>query len=159
MARLPYADLKDPALQPLVERIVAERGSLLHLYQMLLHSPPIAEGWLALMTAVRQKALAFAGYDHHFVMTDGGHNGQAGGLLLPEAVRWLWGPRPADTPKPAATATSARPAWQPHPDAVPRDDVPHGRIEPMPRLESQVFPGTTREWSLYVPAQIGRAHV
>ena len=55
MARLPYADLKDPALQPLVERIVAERGSVLHLYQMLLHSPPLAEGWLTFFTAVRHR--------------------------------------------------------------------------------------------------------
>ncbi len=54
MAHLPYADLSDPALQPLVQRIVAERGSVLHLYQMLLHSPPLAEGWLGYMTAVRQ---------------------------------------------------------------------------------------------------------
>ena len=45
-----------PAHRALVERIVAERGSLLHLYQMLLHSPPLAEGWLA-FTAVRQRPL------------------------------------------------------------------------------------------------------
>jgi alkylhydroperoxidase family enzyme len=55
MAHLPYADLSGPTLQPLVERIVAERGSVLHLYQMLLHSPPLAEGWLGFMTNVRQK--------------------------------------------------------------------------------------------------------
>ena len=58
MARLPYADLQqldDPAAHALVERIVAERGSVLHLYQMLLHSPPLAEGWLAYLTAVRQR--------------------------------------------------------------------------------------------------------
>ena len=55
MARLPYADLSDPEAQPLVRRIVAERGHVLHLYQMLLHSPPLAEGWLGFMTAVRQK--------------------------------------------------------------------------------------------------------
>jgi AhpD family alkylhydroperoxidase len=55
MAHLPYADLEQPVLQPLVERIVAERGSVLHLYQMLLHSPALAEGWLGFMTAVRQK--------------------------------------------------------------------------------------------------------
>ena len=54
MARLPYADLSAPDASPLVERIVAERGSVLHLYQMLLHSPPVAEGWLGFMTAVRQ---------------------------------------------------------------------------------------------------------
>jgi len=60
MARLPYADLGSPELQPLVQRIVAERGSVLHLYQMLMHSPPLAEGWLHLMTQVRQR-LALAG--------------------------------------------------------------------------------------------------
>ena len=38
-----------------MQRIVAERGSVLHLYQMLLHSPPLAEGWLAFLTAVRQQ--------------------------------------------------------------------------------------------------------
>lgn len=55
MARLPYADLGAPALRPLVDRIVAERGSVLHLYQMLMHSPPLAEGWLDYLTAVRQR--------------------------------------------------------------------------------------------------------
>lgn len=56
MARLPYAPIDDPGLRDLVGRIVAQRGEVPHLYQMLLHSPPIAEGWLQLMTAVRQKA-------------------------------------------------------------------------------------------------------
>jgi AhpD family alkylhydroperoxidase len=57
MARIPYVDLSkiDPPAQALVQRIVAERGSVLHLYQMLLHSPPLAEGWLGFMTQVRQK--------------------------------------------------------------------------------------------------------
>jgi AhpD family alkylhydroperoxidase len=55
MARLPYADLDTPDTAPLVERITAERGSVLHLYQMLLHSPPLAAGWLAFLTAVRQQ--------------------------------------------------------------------------------------------------------
>ncbi len=55
MARLPYADLNTPERAPLVQRITTERGSVLHLYQMLLHSPPLAEGWLAFLTAVRQR--------------------------------------------------------------------------------------------------------
>ena len=58
MAHLPYVEaaaLDSPALKPLVERIVAERGHVLHLYQMLLHSPPLAEGWLAFLTAIRQR--------------------------------------------------------------------------------------------------------
>ena len=55
MARIPYADPSNEQTRPLVDRIVKERGSVLHLYQMLLHSPPIAEGWLNYLTAVRQK--------------------------------------------------------------------------------------------------------
>lgn len=60
MAHLPYADLTQPELQPLVQRIVAERGSVLHLYQMLLHSPPLADGWLYYLTRIRQQ-LSLAG--------------------------------------------------------------------------------------------------
>jgi AhpD family alkylhydroperoxidase len=55
MARIPYADITGPEAQPLAERIIAERGSLLHLYRMLLHSPPVAAGWLGYLTAIRQQ--------------------------------------------------------------------------------------------------------
>ena len=60
MARLPYADPQAPEASAVAERIIAERGSLLHLYRMLLHSVPLAEGWLAFLTAVRQR-LALSG--------------------------------------------------------------------------------------------------
>lgn len=56
MARLNYADLDQGGAAALAQRITAERGSVLHLYQMLLHSPPVAEGWLGYLTAIRQKA-------------------------------------------------------------------------------------------------------
>jgi AhpD family alkylhydroperoxidase len=56
MARIPYADLTHPDAKPLVDRITAERGSVLHLYQMLLHSPPVASGWLNYLTAIRQQS-------------------------------------------------------------------------------------------------------
>lgn len=57
MARVPYPDVDRPELAPLVARIKAERGGrLLNLYRMLLHSPPIASGWLALFTAIRQQS-------------------------------------------------------------------------------------------------------
>lgn len=56
MARLPYADLSHPEASPLVEQIVAERGSVLHLYQMLLQSPAVARGWLNHLTGIRQKS-------------------------------------------------------------------------------------------------------
>jgi alkylhydroperoxidase family enzyme len=56
MARLPYPDVDRPEHAALVERITRERGGrLLNLYRMLLHSPPMAEGWLAFFTSVRQK--------------------------------------------------------------------------------------------------------
>lgn len=56
MARIPYADCSRAAVRPLADRIIAERGELLHLYQMLMHSAPIAEGWLTYLTAIRQKS-------------------------------------------------------------------------------------------------------
>jgi alkylhydroperoxidase family enzyme len=55
MARISYADIHQPALAPIVERIVAERGSVLKLYEMLLHSPPVAAGWLTFLSAIRQQ--------------------------------------------------------------------------------------------------------
>ena len=55
MARIPYADCSSGAAGTLAERIVAERGSVLHLYQMLMHSTPVAEGWLNYLTAIRHK--------------------------------------------------------------------------------------------------------
>jgi len=56
MARIPYADPNDPAIAELAERIKRERGGkVLNLYRMLLHSPPVALGWLNLFTAIRQQ--------------------------------------------------------------------------------------------------------
>ena len=59
MARIPYADPTRPDIAALAERITRERGGrMLNLYRMLLNSPPVAEGWLTLFTAIRQKAEA-----------------------------------------------------------------------------------------------------
>ena len=55
MARLPYADLNAADVRPLAEKIIQQRGSVLHLYQMLMHSAPLADGWLTFLTAIRQK--------------------------------------------------------------------------------------------------------
>src|SRR5262245_8341331 len=56
MARIPYPDPSRYEGQPLAERIRRERGGqLLNLYRMLLHSPPVTEGWLAFLTAIRHK--------------------------------------------------------------------------------------------------------
>lgn len=47
------------------------------------------ENWFAenLETAA---ALARAGYDFRLVVGDGGHSPNHGGVLLPDALRWLW---------------------------------------------------------------------
>ena len=63
MARIPYPDLSLYEREPLAERIRRERGGkLLNLYRMLLHSPPLADGWLAFFTAVRQQTSLDARY-------------------------------------------------------------------------------------------------
>ena len=39
-------------------------------------------------------ALAYAGYDHQFVVGSGGHSIKHGGALLPDTLRWLWRDHP-----------------------------------------------------------------
>lgn len=95
-------------------------------------------------------ALQFAGYQYKLAMTDGGHSGKFGGELLPEALKWLWDDKAQSTNIPIV---NTKPMWEPHPDAVARDNVPKGTVEKMEPWESTIFPGTTRDWSIYVPAQ------
>lgn len=45
--------------------------------------------WLANNLRVAA-ALAEAGYDFRLVLGDGGHSMNHGGVLLPDALRWLW---------------------------------------------------------------------
>ncbi|MCA9177762.1 MAG: SMP-30/gluconolactonase/LRE family protein [Planctomycetales bacterium] len=95
-------------------------------------------------------ALQFAGYNYKFVMTEGGHSGKFGGEELPQALRWLWDndSQPTNIP-----VVSTKPEWQPHPDAIASDEVPRGTVVEMPPWESKIFAETTRDWSIYVPAQ------
>lgn len=39
-------------------------------------------------------ALAERGYDFRLVLGDGGHDGNHDGVILPDALRWLWRPEP-----------------------------------------------------------------
>ena len=56
MARIPYADPdQNEEVKALADQIRKERGQLHNLYKMLLNSPPVARGWLNLLTAVRQQ--------------------------------------------------------------------------------------------------------
>ena len=49
-----------------------------------------------------ERALQFAGYEVNHVWGEGGHNGQQGTAVFPQAMRWLW----KDYPKPVAKGSS-----------------------------------------------------
>jgi enterochelin esterase-like enzyme len=48
--------------------------------------------------------------------------------------------------------------YETHPDARERVGVPKGTLTQMPSWSSKVFPGTTRDWWVYVPAQYNAAN-
>lgn len=52
----PVAPGTRPELAAIEAGIVAERGGISPLYQMLLNSPPLAEGWEKLLTAIRNRS-------------------------------------------------------------------------------------------------------
>ena len=37
-----------------------------------------------------EAALKFKGYDYQTVWGEGAHNGNHGGAIFPDTVRWLW---------------------------------------------------------------------
>jgi enterochelin esterase-like enzyme/sugar lactone lactonase YvrE len=53
----------------------------------------------------------------------------------------------------AATLLPATLMAQENPDRVPRDGVPQGKITAGKFSDSQIFPGTQRDYSVYLPAQ------
>lgn len=56
MARIPYADPALPDHREAAAAIRASRKQIGHLHRMLLHAPPIAQGWIAMFDAVRRKS-------------------------------------------------------------------------------------------------------
>ncbi len=59
-----------------------------------------------------------------------------------------------------ALSTAARAAedYPLGPDSQPQPSVPHGELKAMPPFtESAIFPGTTHEWQLFIPAQYDAA--
>jgi enterochelin esterase-like enzyme len=49
-----------------------------------------AHGHWPLANQQMAAALKFREYDHHFVYGEGAHNGNHGGAILPDSLRWLW---------------------------------------------------------------------
>jgi alkylhydroperoxidase family enzyme len=69
MARLPYADPTHPDNAVQAAQIAAERGGkVINLYKMLLQSPPVADGWRQLLTAIRHQCLLSARYRELAIM-------------------------------------------------------------------------------------------
>ena len=69
MARILYADENQNAeIIALTDQIRKERGQLHNLYRMLLNSPPVARGWLALLTAVRQQCILQGKYREYAIL-------------------------------------------------------------------------------------------
>ena len=52
----PIAPGTRPELAEQEQRILAERGRISPLYQVLLNSPPIAHGWEQMLSAVRNRS-------------------------------------------------------------------------------------------------------
>ena len=69
MARIPYADENQNAeVIAAATQIRATRGQLSNLYRLLLNSPPLARGWLELLTAVRQQCILAGKYRELTIM-------------------------------------------------------------------------------------------
>jgi enterochelin esterase-like enzyme len=60
-------------------------------------------------------------------------------------------PQPPAQPKAKAPAVVEN--YAVHPDTQPQPGVPKGTVAKQPEWKSQIFPNTTRDWWIYVPAQ------
>ena len=79
MARISYADeTADKEIAALAAQIRVERdGKIPNIYRMLLNSPPIAQGWLNLLTAIRHKSTLAGKYRELVIIRIADINGAA----------------------------------------------------------------------------------
>ena len=137
MARIDYADLSQGEAAALADRIVAERGSVLHLYQMLLHSPPAAEGWLTYLTAIRHRC---------------GLDGAIRELVIMRIAHLNRAPYEADQHAPIALREGLR---QDQLDALALDGIPADRFDARERAVLAYADAMTR--SVQVPDAVFQA--
>jgi enterochelin esterase family protein len=88
-------------------------------------------------------ALKYKGYDHRFEYGVGAHTHVHGGALLPDTLRWLWRDAPSTQPAPQ---------YRLGPDSQVQADVPRGTVTKH-TWTSTIYPGTVRDYWVYVPAQ------
>ena len=137
MARIDYADLSRGEAAALADRIVAERGSVLHLYQMLLHSPPAAEGWLTYLTAIRHRC---------------GLDGAIRELVIMRIAHLNRAPYEADQHAPIALREGLR---QDQLDVLALDAIPDDRFDARERVVLAYADAMTR--SVQVPDAVFQA--
>ena len=57
MARIPYPDIDHPDFKPMADRVRRERaGWVGNIHKLVMYSPPVFEGYMHLLTAIRQQA-------------------------------------------------------------------------------------------------------
>ena len=106
-------------------------------------------GHWPLSNAEVSAALKYKGYEHKMVWGDDGHSGRHGGSIFPESAKWIF-----TTPdvKNEEKAKSKITEYKHTKDSECQDGVPRGKVTTH-IFESQIFKGTRREYSVYVPAQ------
>jgi enterochelin esterase-like enzyme/sugar lactone lactonase YvrE len=93
-------------------------------------------------------ALKYKDYDHKFEYGVGAHTHFHGGAILPDSLRWLWRKEPSTEPAPQYTLG---------PDSQVKPDVPKGTVTKHTFATSKVYPGTSRDYWVYVPKQYDAA--
>ena len=46
--------------------------------------------WCNAAGGINGRQIEFKDYDHKYVFGEGGHSGNHGGAIFPDALRWLW---------------------------------------------------------------------
>ncbi len=92
------------------------------------HDQDIYGGAWYLGNQEMEAALRFAGYETEFVVGTGGHSGQQGAAILPDAMRWVWRgfPEPlraaTSNPQPILQILQAGEDWQPVTEGIQNAD-------------------------------------
>ena len=106
-------------------------------------------GHWPLSNAEVSAALKYKGYEHKMVWGDDGHSGRHGGSIFPESAKWIF---TAPDVKNEGKSKPKIPEYKHTKDSERQEGVPRGKVTTH-IFESQIFKGTRREYSVYVPAQ------
>ena len=127
----------------------SEKKNLRVLLQEGLKDLDNLHGHWPLSNAEVSAALRFKGYDYKIVWGDDGHSGRHGGAIFPNSAKWIFS---APEAKNEIEAKPKIPEFKLTADSERQPDVPRGKVT-QHILESDIFKGTRREYSVYVPAQ------